>query len=152
MSPAGNDAPVPPPPPLPGELGGLCQSTFLLSSSQQECPDTPTPGLTATVGAFPPTTDDRASNPPPPDELQGILTTSMTLLSHPDTPGHGDNNKFTLIQPTAGHWMRPLCAAIPLKVIASPVYTWNTFSLLASDDALSTASALSGDTDTTPSL
>jgi hypothetical protein len=55
----------------------------------------------------------------------------MTLLSHPDTPGHGDDKEFTLIRPTAGHWTTPLRAAIPLevKVIASSVDTPNTFSV-----------------------
>jgi hypothetical protein len=48
-----------------------------------------------------------------------------------------------------GHRMTALHAAIPLKVIASPVDTWNTLSHLALDDALSTTSALPMDTDTT---
>jgi hypothetical protein len=76
---------------------------------------------------------------------------SVTLLTHPNT-GHGEDNTFTLIRTTRGHWTTTPRAVIPLEVIASPVDTRNTFSHLASDDASSTASAPPMDTDTTLSL
>ncbi len=75
----------------------------------------------------------------------------MTLLSLPKPTGHGEDNEFTLVQPSVGRRTTPLCAAIPLEGITPPPVTRNRFGQLV-DDTSSTTSAPPGNTATTPSL
>ncbi len=75
----------------------------------------------------------------------------MTLLSPPKPTSHGEDDKFTLIQPSVGRCTMRLRAAIPLEVITPPPVTRNRFVQL-DDDTSSTTSAPPGDTAMTPSL